>query len=137
MHEYAIISEIVSTVIQEAEKHGRLLAVEEVLLEVGELVFLNPEQLSFSFDVVKKDTVLEGAKLTIHAIKARVHCTHCNYDGKMDYAEEEGWHYRLPVFTCPECNMGIDIVEGKECIVKTIRLILDDDISEEGGTCSN
>ena len=126
MHEFAVISDIVRAVIKEAEKYKKLKSVKEVVLNIGELTFLNPDQLSFSFSVLSEGTVLEGSRLIIENIKAKIKCTSCEYEGPIKYLEEEKMHYSIPIFSCPKCKMPVKITEGKECVVKSVRLILED-----------
>jgi hydrogenase nickel incorporation protein HypA/HybF len=122
---------MVVTVLKELERYDKLEKVEELVLEVGELTFLNPEQLKFGFGIASKETILAESELTVIPIKAIVKCKQCDYVGQLDYGdEEEGWHSRLPVFACPECGSGVDVATGKDCTVKNIRLVIDDEEGE-------
>ena len=64
MHEYSVTTQIVSKVLREAESR-RAKRVLEVKLQIGELTFLNPEQVRFWYKILVKGTVMEGSKLII------------------------------------------------------------------------
>lgn len=119
MHEYSIMSQIVQTIQSEAEKNN-LKSVTKVTLEVGDLSFLGDEALKFCFNVLSKDTILNGSELIIVKVKPEIQCQSCNYSGDIKYTEKEEYHFRLPIFTCPNCDGMVKIIKGKDCILKEI-----------------
>ncbi len=123
MHELSVITSIVQVIKAEVGKRDDVRLVKEVHLEVGELTFLGHEALEFGFrTITASDPIIDQDALSITPIKARVKCLSCNYEGPLDYAEREEYHLRLPRFCCPECGGEIEILEGKECIVKNLVL---------------
>ncbi|MFW5914364.1 MAG: hydrogenase/urease maturation nickel metallochaperone HypA, partial [Thermoplasmatota archaeon] len=95
--------------------------VEEVVLEVGELTFLGHEQLEFAFEIMVRDTPLEGAELRIVEEKLEVSCPSCGYRGKVDYFEEH--HFSVPVLSCPECGERVEVLKGRKCGVTSLRVV--------------
>jgi hydrogenase nickel incorporation protein HypA/HybF len=73
MHELGLTRNIVAIVAEHA--HGA--RVKRVALEIGKLSAVMPEAIRFCFDVCSKDTLLEGAELTIHEIPGRGRCDGC------------------------------------------------------------
>ena len=126
MHEFSIVEGIVKAVLKEAGVHERVVGVKEVELEIGELAFLNPEQLNFAFDVLKKDNILVDAELVIITVDAETRCRSCGYSGPLK-PDAETWHYALPLIACPECSGPVEILKGRECTVKNVKLIIDDE----------
>ncbi|RLG93101.1 hydrogenase maturation nickel metallochaperone HypA, partial [Candidatus Bathyarchaeota archaeon] len=57
MHEGTITSQIVENVLREAQKRNAKRVL-EVRIEIGKLMFLNPEQVRFWYEMLTKDTVL-------------------------------------------------------------------------------
>ncbi|MCG2827466.1 MAG: hydrogenase maturation nickel metallochaperone HypA, partial [Thermoplasmatales archaeon] len=92
----------------------------EVHLEIGELTFLGHEQMKFAYQILTEKNMLKNSKVIISEKKAKIKCSQCGYNGKIKYDYEPSFHFSLPTFTCPECNSEIDIVEGKECIIRRI-----------------
>jgi len=119
MHEFSVMNQIVEAVLQEVKNHN-VKSVSEVHLEIGELTFLGHEQMSFAYQVLTEKNILKDSKIVISEKKARIKCKKCNYDGKIKYDYESDFHFSLPTFTCPKCNSQIEIVEGKECIIRRI-----------------
>ena len=126
MHEFEVMSGIVKAVLAEGNTRNDIDEVKEVFLEIGELTFLNPEQLEFAYGVITEGTLLEGSALTITKTPAVVRCTKCDYVGPLEYVEQEGWHLQLPVFSCPKCDEPVEIMEGKECRVTNMKAVLKD-----------
>ncbi len=116
------MSSIIDSVLEELKKYD-LEKVEEVFLTIGELTFLGEEQLRFAFEVLSKGTPLEGSKLSIETEKVSVHCATCQYEGGVDYMEDSTIHFALPNLSCPQCGGKIEIVSGKSCMVKSVRVI--------------
>ena len=126
MHEFSIVEGIVKAVLGEALRH-EARSVEEVYVEVGDLGFLNSAQLIFAFNVLKKDTIMANAQLLIANIEATVKCRECGYTGAMEPEVGEEHHFSTPFIICPECNGPVDILTGRQCTVRNVRLKVDDE----------
>ncbi len=124
MHEFSTMTQIVNAILEEAKKH-HAQKITKVVLEIGELTFLGEEQLRFAFDVLTKDTILEGAHLEIKKKGVEVRC-HCGYEGGIEYEEKEEFHLLTPILRCPRCNEEVRIVRGRECIIKNIQMEIED-----------
>ncbi len=95
--------------------------VNEVFIEIGELTALNPDQLKFIFETISAGTVAEGAKYNMEVIKPLISCKKCGYNGAIEFFEK--LHFFLPVIRCPKCgDADIDIIAGRECCVKKIKI---------------
>lgn len=115
-------TQIVENVLAEAEKHGAK-KVTEVHLTIGKLTFLGIEQVRFSYKVLVEDTIMKGSKLFIEAKDGVIECPKCGYKGTLE--TEDNPIYHLPTITlrCPKCGEVAKIVEGKECTIKSIRMV--------------
>ena len=122
MHEVSVMSSIVDSVLEELKKYD-VEKIEEVFLTIGELTFLGEEQLRFAFEVLTRDTLLEGSKLTIEKEQISVQCTACDYKGSVEYIEDDTMHYALPNLTCPKCGEKVEIASGKSCMVRSVRVV--------------
>ncbi len=123
MHEFSVTSQIVQSVLTEAEKRGAK-KVTEVDLVVGKLTFLGLEQLRFAFEALTKDTIMEGAKLVIEEQEGIVKCKNCDYEGGFKYEDDPLYHVPLPTLKCPRCGSMVEITAGKECTIKSIKLLV-------------
>ncbi len=120
MHEYSIMSSMVSALLDEVKRKG-IQKISSVQIRVGELTFLNPESLDFAFGVLVAGTVLEGAKLEVDEVKASIQCEKCGYTGSVTYTDDPAFHYNIPIITCPECNSRPEIVKGKEIVITSVK----------------
>jgi len=98
MHELSIASAALATV----ERHAGGRRVEVVTMRIGRLRQVVPEALEFSFGIVARDTLAEGARLEIVVLPAVLRCDGCG----------RSWEIDLPAFRCPECGSGEVAVEG-------------------------
>lgn len=81
---------------------------------------LNPEQLKFLLDVIVEDTILSEAKIIIEDVPVEIDCRNCDYRGLANTDESD--HY-LSIVKCPQCDeMNVEILSGKECNVKSIKI---------------
>jgi hydrogenase nickel incorporation protein HypA/HybF len=87
--------------------------VNELTLEIGSLAGVELHALQTALEAIQQKTILEGTKINYDIIRAMAICSHCNF--KFEPAESFS--------PCPQChNFGIQIVSGKELIVKSIVL---------------
>lgn len=64
MHELWLGKQLLAMVLDHAESHR----VTSIILEVGDSAMINTDALLFSFDLLTKNTVAEGAVLDIRAV---------------------------------------------------------------------
>lgn len=122
MHEISVMASIIECLLKELE--GRNIEkVEAVNLRVGEMTFLGHEQLEFAFDIMTKDTVLEGSKLIIETEEIEVLCNACGYRGGIEYAEKNESHFILPILHCPVCGGAVQVLRGRSCTVTSIQVV--------------
>ncbi|MEM2094281.1 MAG: hydrogenase maturation nickel metallochaperone HypA [Candidatus Bathyarchaeia archaeon] len=123
MHEFSVASQIVRSVLEEAEKRESKKVI-SVHLIIGDLTLLQPEQVRFSYKILVKGTVMEGSKLLIRRRKGRVRCDKCGYDGAINLKDDPVYHVSFPTLSCPRCGYPVRIVEGKECLIKSVKLVV-------------
>ncbi len=116
-------SQIVQSVLAEAEKRGAK-KVTEVHLIVGKLTFLGLEQLQFAFEALAKGTIVEGSKLIIEEQEGVVKCSSCGFEGGFKYVDDQLYHVPVPTLQCFKCGSVVEIVAGKECTVKCIKMLV-------------
>jgi len=123
LHEGSITTQIVESVLKEAN-HRNAKKVVQVDLALGALTFLNPEQVRFWYEILTKDTILEGSELVVEEKKGEVHCTSCGYEGGFKYVDDPALHVAMPTLQCPRCDSSVEIVSGKDCIVKSVKMLI-------------
>jgi len=121
---------IVESVLDEARKHGAN-KVTEVHLTIGEFTFLGEEAVRTAYKALTKGTILEGSELHVEFARGVVECPNCGYKGGVHLSKEQEHehhehHEETPVIYCPKCESPTKIVSGRECIVKTVKMRVED-----------
>ena len=104
MHELSIAQSILDTVVAEATEH-RAQRVVNIRLRIGELTAIVRDALTFSFEVIAKDTCAEGAVLDIEHIPWQLRCSGCQH----------AYVVQRDNLACPLCGAtGGETIAGRE-----------------------
>ena len=122
MHEVSVISNMVDAILRELDGY-KVEKVEEVNIVIGDLTSLGPEQLEFAYEIVTRDTVLEGSKLIIERESVAVKCNECDYEGPAENLESDFFDHSVPVIACPKCGGGVEITAGQACRVRDLSIV--------------
>jgi len=112
VHELSIAQSIINIVEESVclQPGERVLTVEMV---AGELTGIVTETMEFCFEFAAKDTVAQGARLTVETVPVMGRCKDCG----REFAVE---NYN---FVCPDCeSTRIDMVSGTELYVKQVEV---------------
>jgi hydrogenase nickel incorporation protein HypA/HybF len=112
MHELGIAESILHRVQQEAAKRSGA-RVTKVGVRVGELSGVDPDALAFGFEVLVKDTAMEGLALEIDLRKREQRCSSC------------GREYESGILfsACPDCgSLNTACIGGDELEIAFIEL---------------
>jgi hydrogenase nickel incorporation protein HypA/HybF len=123
MHEFSTMQMTIETVLTAAKAH-KAEKIIEINLEIGELTFLNPEQLKFAFSVLSKNTIAEDAKLNIKQVQLAVKCTDCGYEGPIKYNGPTPHLLSVPLYMkCINCGSSeVNITAGRECNIRNFKV---------------
>ena len=122
MHELSMATQIVENVLGEAKRHGAK-KIAEVHLVIGKMTFLGVDQIQFSYGILVKGTIMEDSKLIIEEQDGVIQCSICGFKGPVPITDDPAYHIPVPTLKCPKCGEAAKIVEGKECTIKSIRLL--------------
>ncbi len=105
MHEVSIAQSLLDIVLSECKKAG-YKRVNSVSLLIGEASGVQIDSLRFAFDIIKRDTPAEGAKLLITTSPLTGKCLDC---ACLFYPRGD------VVFECPKCSgKNLRMIKGKE-----------------------
>ncbi len=111
----SIATSLLNIIRQEMDKHGatKLISVKVVF---GKLSNIVADSLDFAFEVLTKDTVLEGAKLEIEELPLTMRCCKCETEFSPELAN-------AMFAPCPECGeeFGHTLLTGKELYLENIQ----------------
>ncbi|HEY5974391.1 MAG TPA: hydrogenase maturation nickel metallochaperone HypA [Geobacteraceae bacterium] len=109
MHEMSITQSIVEI----CDQHAAGRRVLAVVLEIGALSGVVPEAVEFCFEACSRDTLLDGATLTIERVPGTAWCQACQATAPVaSYFEP-----------CPACGgYGLEIRTGEELRVKELEV---------------
>ena len=112
MHEMSICESIISVIEQQAVAQS-FEKVNMVRLEVGAMAGVELEALRFSFDVVTRGSIADGAKLDVIELPVTGWCMPC--------AKEISVRERYDA--CPDCgSYQIQITGGEELRIKEMEV---------------
>ncbi len=115
MHELSLADGMLKTILDAAEKE-KAKKVKLIKLEMGEILLVNADQLTFCFDVISKDTIAEGAKLEIKFLKPRVHCNKC----EKEFTISSGKDFPILHMICECGSNDVTVLSGREFNIKSI-----------------
>ena len=115
---------ILNAVLETAEANDAIV-VTDMIIEIGKLAMLNPEQLKFMLGVLCKDTIAENAEIVIEDIDVEIKCYNCDFEGIADVDDSD--HY-APMILCPKCESHrVEVLNGRDVTVKNISIEREDD----------
>ncbi len=110
MHELSIAEQILDIATDHTAREG-VASVREIELEIGTLSGIEIDALTFALDVVTKNTVLDGTKVTIIDVPAKARCESCGEEFLLE-------DYFSP---CPACGaFQSETLQGQELRVKSL-----------------
>lgn len=110
MHELSVAKNIIEIVTDFAMKH-KAHQVTEVVLDIGAVSGVIPENLEFAWEISAKSTIAENAIMKINLIEAKALCLDCKKEFKLEDI------YSM----CVLCgSIRYDIIQGRELKVKSI-----------------
>lgn len=122
MHEFSIASGLVEKLLDFAEKNPDKKIV-EVRVAIGEFAQIEEEQLRFCYEAIITEMPIAGSTLTIEAVLGKVGCPHCSYSGPPKYWDGALHGAPVPTLECPDCGKTVDITEGKDCAICSVRFM--------------
>jgi hydrogenase nickel incorporation protein HypA/HybF len=112
MHELSIAQNIIE-IVTDFAKRNNAERVTEIVLDIGAVSGVIPENLEFAWEISSKGSVGEGSRLTINFIEAKAICLECKKEFKLEDI------YSI----CEHCgSIRYDIINGKELKVKSIKI---------------
>jgi hydrogenase nickel incorporation protein HypA/HybF len=99
--------------IEDAAQREEFARVRTVWLEIGRLASVEPEALSFAFDVVTRGTCAEGARLVIDHVPGQAWCLKCDSSVAIESA----------VTDCPLCGSArLQVTGGDQMRLKELEV---------------
>jgi hydrogenase nickel incorporation protein HypA/HybF len=119
MHELSMATSVLDTIADIAEKEGAI-KITEITIEIGELLFLNPEQFQFCLELVMENTLAEGAQLHLSVTPSKLRCKSCDTEFRWNRSPDD--HFIFPTIQCTCGSKDMEIIEGRELNIVSIRI---------------
>jgi len=112
MHELSIAQSIIEIAEAKArEENSR--CIQTIKIRLGEFTTVVREALEFAFEVARRDTLAETARLEIESAPMVVRCVMC---GLVTEPARE------VCLICPQCGLPLEVVSGEELQVEYIEV---------------
>ena len=112
MHEIGVVRSMIRTV-DDFCKENNVEAVEEIVLDIGELSLIIPQYVEEVYPMVVEDTKFKDTKLVINVIPGMAECDEC--DEIFNVIEHEGY--------CPNCgSFDKQVLSGQDFTIKEIHI---------------
>lgn len=112
MHEMSLCEGVLQVLQTEAKTQG-FSQVKTVWLEIGELSSVEPDAMLFSFDVVTRNTLADGAVLKIIRVPGTAWCMQC----------ATTVHVKERFDACPDCgSYQLQVTAGDEMKIKELEV---------------
>jgi hydrogenase nickel incorporation protein HypA/HybF len=109
MHELSICRSIADIV----ARHAGDRPVRTVHLRIGRLRQIVPDTLVYCWSLVSQETSLEGSRLEVDSVPARISCTRCAATETLT----------VPVMRCGGCGSDqVSVVSGEEFLITSLEL---------------
>ena len=109
MHELSLCQAILDKV----QRHSDGRPVTQVNVRIGHLRQVVPDALQFSWEMLTTSTELSDTELLIELVPARVECTACGAETKLD----------LPILMCGTCgSFDVRLLSGEEFLVVSMEV---------------
>ena len=113
MHEMGIAMQIVDIATEALPDDIPNVSVEKVNLKIGKLAAVIPSSLRFCYEIITRETPLQGSVLEIEEIPVVARCRTCLFE----------WTVHKPDFICTQCQSGtVDIITGRELDIVSIEV---------------
>ncbi len=110
MHELSIATSMIDIVLDHA-KSANAQKINLIEIELGELSGIVDSALEFCFEAVCKNTIAEGAKLSLYKVPAMGECQNC----------KSKFNINSLFMQCNNCNsMKVNLIQGQELKIKSI-----------------
>ncbi len=133
MHEWALAQSVIEATLEVA-KDKNILAVEEVVLSIGELQDIDMDVFYYAINQIKEQyDSIRNAEFVHETEPAILRCNNCGHEweygesvGSLSDEERENIHFipeTIHIYVhCPECN-GVDfkVIKGRGVFIKDVR----------------
>lgn len=113
MHEMGIAEQLVKIATDAIPEDIENPRVETLNLRIGKLAAVVEHSLVFCFEIITKDTPLEGVRLAIEQVPVTLQCKGC----------QRKWETDSPMFKCPDCvDKEVKMITGREIEITSMEL---------------
>ena len=112
MHELSLAEAINKTIVELCQR-SRWIRVRHVVLKIGHMRQIDPEVLSFAFNIVANGTVTDGAELSILELPIVFKCHTCGKETSGEGA----------TFMCLNCgSTDVELLSGMELTIESMEV---------------
>ena len=112
MHEMNITQQLLDIALDKATEAGAR-RIKQINLVIGDMATVVDNCIQFYFDIISRNTLAEGARLSFRRIPIEVKCRRC---GRLFTPVEKPWK-------CPGCaEWDVEIIRGEEFYIDSLEV---------------
>lgn len=112
MHELSIAQSIID-IAEATARNQHSLRIHAIKIRLGDFTTVVRDALEFAFEIARRGTLAENARLEIESVPMRIQCATC---GPVPDP------VRNVCLLCPKCGLPVKIVSGEELQLEYIEL---------------
>jgi hydrogenase nickel incorporation protein HypA/HybF len=118
MYEFSLANSVSNAVLTLCRKSG-WNRVRHIVLKIGGMRRVNPELMTFIFDMLALGTPAEGANFSVMFLPVLFHCHSCGRDAEMESNSPDG----DTEFACPLCgSRDVTLLSGLELAIELLEV---------------
>lgn len=124
MHEYAITESIFEVVLDTAKKEN-VKSVIKASIEIGPFSQVYFDQVSFWWEILIKDSILENSDLVCKKLPGKIRCNNCNTISIVEFDEIVDRDFQTNFFQCKKCSSyKTEILEGRDVRIVDLEVVM-------------
>jgi hydrogenase nickel incorporation protein HypA/HybF len=112
MHELSVTQQVLNIAVSKASEAGAT-TIKSINLVIGDMSSIVDDCVQFYFDLLSRDSIARGARLTFRRVPMKVHCRKCGHEFT---PVGENWQ-------CSQCGeWDVEIISGKDFYLESLEV---------------
>jgi len=112
VHELSVTQQVLDIAVSKASEAGAT-RIKSINLVIGDMSSIVDDCVQFYFDLLSRDSIASGARLSFRRVPMKVHCRNCGHEFT---PAGENWQ-------CSQCGeWDVEIIAGKDFYLESLEV---------------